>query len=60
MGSAFTWKGVSDLPRPIDDGSVAGVRMTDRGVANAGVNTVDDDDDGGPIELFLLIGVICH
>jgi hypothetical protein len=54
IGSTFTCNGVCDLPRPPDDSPVPGVR----GVANPGVNGVAEE--GGPIELFLLIGVICH
>jgi len=58
IGSAFIRKGVFELPRPLDDESVAGVRLPDRGVAKPGVNGVEDE--GGPIDIFLLMGVICH
>jgi len=58
IGSAFTRKGVSELPRPGDDEPVAGVRLTDRGVAKPGVNGVKDE--GGPIEVFRFTGVVYH
>jgi hypothetical protein len=48
IGSALTWNGVSDLPRPPDVEPVRRVTRTDRGV---GV------DDGGPMEPFRLMGV---